>query len=97
MSRENVIKHTTDGALLFWCPACNRAHGVNTTWSWNGDNRLPTFRPSVLVEYNGSDAGVDGAPPKSCHSFVTNGKIEYLADCTHELAGQTVNLVGWPN
>lgn len=27
-----------------------------------------------------------------CHSFVTDGKIEFLGDCTHELAGQTVPL-----
>lgn len=27
-----------------------------------------------------------------CHSFVTNGSIEFLSDCTHELAGETVPL-----
>lgn len=27
-----------------------------------------------------------------CHSFVTDGRIQYLADCTHALAGQTVDL-----
>lgn len=27
-----------------------------------------------------------------CHSYVTNGKIQYLSDCTHELAGKTVDL-----
>jgi hypothetical protein len=27
-----------------------------------------------------------------CHSFVTDGKIQYLSDCTHELAGQTIVL-----
>lgn len=27
-----------------------------------------------------------------CHSFVTDGKIQYLSDCTHELAGQTVEI-----
>lgn len=27
-----------------------------------------------------------------CHSFVTDGKIQYLGDCTHALAGQTVEL-----
>lgn len=30
--------------------------------------------------------------PTICHSFVTNGSIQYLNDCTHELAGQTVEL-----
>lgn len=27
-----------------------------------------------------------------CHSFVRDGKIEFLSDCTHALAGQTVEL-----
>lgn len=27
-----------------------------------------------------------------CHSFVREGRIEFLSDCTHELAGQTVDL-----
>lgn len=31
-----------------------------------------------------------------CHSFVTNGRIQFLNDCTHALAGQTVDLPDWP-
>jgi len=27
-----------------------------------------------------------------CHSFVTDGKIQFLDDCTHHLTGQTVEL-----
>ena len=27
-----------------------------------------------------------------CHSFVTDGRIQFLGDCTHSLAGQTVDL-----
>ena len=27
-----------------------------------------------------------------CHSFVTDGKIQFLSDCTHALAGQTVEI-----
>lgn len=27
-----------------------------------------------------------------CHSFVTDGQIQFLGDCTHGLAGQTVPL-----
>lgn len=27
-----------------------------------------------------------------CHSFVTDGKIQFLSDCSHELTGQTVEL-----
>ncbi|WP_223630229.1 DUF6527 family protein [Pseudomonas atacamensis] len=32
---------------------------------------------------------------KVCHSFVTDGRIQFLGDCTHGLAGQTVNLSDW--
>lgn len=32
---------------------------------------------------------------KVCHSFVTDGCIQYLGDCTHRLAGQTVDLPAW--
>lgn len=28
-----------------------------------------------------------------CHTFVRGGKIEFLNDCTHELAGKTVAMV----
>lgn len=28
----------------------------------------------------------------TCHSFVTDGRIQFLGDCTHSLAGQTVDL-----
>lgn len=31
-----------------------------------------------------------------CHSFVTDGRIQFLTDSTHELAGQTVDLPEWP-
>jgi hypothetical protein len=33
--------------------------------------------------------------PTICHSFVTDGKIQYLSDCTHDLAGQTIELIDW--
>lgn len=28
-----------------------------------------------------------------CHSFVRDGRIEFLGDCTHELAGNTVDML----
>lgn len=32
-----------------------------------------------------------------CHSFVRDGRIQFLGDCTHALAGQTVDLPEWGN
>jgi len=91
--------HDGKEGLIFWCPGCNMAHSIRTNpdgWGYNGNPNAPTFTPSVLVTYNGLNAGIDGAPPAVCHSFVTDGKIQFLSDCTHSLAGVTVPLAEWP-
>lgn len=31
-------------------------------------------------------------PDKRCHSFIKDGKMQFLADSTHELSGKTVEL-----
>jgi hypothetical protein len=75
------------------------------SWQFNGDYDRPTFSPSVLVRGHAverDDTGRwtgewlrDGAGnPIStvCHSFVRDGQIQFLGDCTHPLAGQTVPL-----
>lgn len=97
------------GDLLIWhCPGCRRAHSIRAReltaagehdgpgWSWNGDAQRPTFSPSVLVSYDGADAGRDGAPPAVCHSFVVDGAMQFLGDCTHAQAGKTVAIPAWP-
>jgi hypothetical protein len=100
---SNKLRNSTDNGLMFWCTGCNSPHqikhgaGSGPRWGWNGDAERPTFVPSVLVTYDGTDAGVEGAPPAVCHSFVTDGRIQYLGDCTHSLANQTVDLADWPD
>jgi len=72
--------------VLFGCNGCDEWHGIDPSrWTWNSNLDLPTFSPSVLVRY-GDD--------RRCHSFVRDGQIQYLGDCTHALAGQTVDLPG---
>lgn len=65
-------------------------------WSWNGSASRPTFMPSVLVSYDGADAGHGDAPPAICHSFVVDGQMHFQSDCTHALAGKTVPIPAWP-
>jgi len=108
MLMSRILRKATGGRLIWWCPGCNRAHAVRITalsdpaedfgpgWSWNADTEQPTFAPSVLVTYNGADAGQDSAPPAVCHSFVQEGQMKFLGDCTHALAGQTVPIPPWP-
>jgi hypothetical protein len=38
-----------------------------------------------------------GAKKMVCHSFIRDGLIQFLADCTHELAGKIVPLTDVPN
>jgi len=85
-------------------PVVSRPPGsVGPTWGWNGDVERPTFTPSLLVrgtvpltqaQLDAYDRG-EGLPtpiPRVCHSFIRDGRIEFLSDCTHALAGQTVDL-----
>lgn len=32
-----------------------------------------------------------------CHSFIRDGQWQFLTDCTHALAGQTVDIPDWPH
>lgn len=80
--------------------------GAGPRWSYNGNPDAPTFTPSILVrtghfvEPQGKHCDKSGDPEwpcdcKRCHSFVTDGRIQFLSDCTHALAGQTVPLPDW--
>lgn len=95
------------GGLMFKCPGCGYSHVVHIdghgwagpTWSFNGDGDRPTFTPSVLVTsgraVDPSFVREEGDPPEVCHSFITDGRIQFLNDCDHALAGQTVDLPDW--
>ncbi len=91
----NCKNETYDGQFLFFCPGCGCCHYVNTkpgngpVWNFNGDVDKPTVSPSLLVTMpNRTTIGVTDI----CHSFIKEGKIQYLSDCTHHLAGQTIDL-----
>lgn len=101
--RAVLMKSHTE-RIAFRCPGCRSQHvcSVNgdNTWQWNGNLDRPTLSPSVNVTYNGADAGQDRgdgrlAPPAVCHSFVTDGRIQFLGDCTHHLTGRTVDIPAW--
>lgn len=95
---SRILRSASGDQLLWRCPGCNRPHAVRYGpggWTWEGGAERPTFNPSVLVKYDGADAGRDGAPPAVCHSFVREGRMIFLADCTHALAGQTVPIPPW--
>lgn len=87
--------------------------GGSPNWNWNGNVDRPTITPSILVTSGhyaphfkpGSDCWCtwedkDEFPEMKCHrchTFVTDGRIAFLSDCTHELAGQTVDIPDLPS
>ena len=60
-----------------------KREGTNA-WTWNGDTEKPTLKPSVLTSYPNRFI---------CHSFINDGKVQFLSDCTHELVNQTLDLL----
>lgn len=85
----------------FFCPGCKCHHGISTiepgpVWNWNGSVDLPTFTPSLLVRMgprcDENGLAIPDSPKRVCHSFITDGRIQFLDDCTHELAGKTVDM-----
>jgi hypothetical protein len=78
-----------------------------SVWEFNGDFDRPTIRESVLVRsghyapdnegvcwcsYHAEHPDASGFRCVRCHSYVTDGRIEFLPDSSHALAGRTVEL-----
>ena len=74
------------GAYVFFCPGCETPIRLKG-WEFNGNAEQPTFSPSVLTT----------AGSHRCHSFIRDGKIQFLDDCTHAFAGKTVDLPDIPD
>jgi hypothetical protein len=83
-AEEILTSMGNHGGYLIYCPGCKSHHVFDTRWTFNGDFEKPTFSPSMLVNQH--------RPESRCHSFVTDGKIQFLSDCFHDLAGKTVEL-----
>jgi hypothetical protein len=88
-------------ALAFICPACKENEGtglhilsVNSeekkpSWNWDGFIETPTLEPSILTR------GADGFV---CHSYLRDGKFEFLSDCTHSMVNmKNVELPDLPD
>lgn len=92
------------GLYYFACPSGGHYHYIPTQhpqgngamWGFNGDVDKPTFSPSILMKTGKhADPQFDDEGYKIseiCHSFVRDGWITFLDDCTHGLKGQTVEL-----
>lgn len=104
-----IVRVNGDRAAL-WCPACDNLHVISLGARGWGIQREYTDRPTITpsIKVGGVQWPTDSAfhkpkhhvePGQSivCHSFVTDGSWQFLGDCTHDLAGQTVPCVPIPD
>lgn len=88
-----------DGDYVFYCLGCKSLHqfsdktsqseGAKWTFDLNMEN--PTLSPSYLLWHDHPTT----KKRYTCHSFIRDGKIQYLSDCSHDYKGQTVELPAW--
>ncbi|MBI1373587.1 MAG: anaerobic dehydrogenase [Phycisphaera sp.] len=93
--RRMLTEHGCE-QFWFWCPGCKCYHEFQTKcganghgpeWQFDGNVDKPTFAPSLLVNPR--------HPEARCHLFLRAGRLQFLNDCHHHLAGQTVDLVAF--
>lgn len=95
MSKLHVVKDDAP-VVHYWfrCPGCLESHHFSTPrWQFDGNLEAPTFRPSL--RYPGHRKVGNPTLLGECHLYLTAGRIEFLQDCSHALAGQTVDLPVW--
>jgi hypothetical protein len=84
----NLIRLSKQGHVIYWCFGCRQYHGCDTLqenknggkWEWNGSFENPSLKPSIRF-YN-----------PDCHHHVTDGKIVYHSDCSHDFQNQEVSM-----
>lgn len=95
MKLMTIAREGQTVGYAFFCPGCEEVHAYytvnwrnNPVWAFNGNLEKPTFTPSLLFQE---------PPTKRCHLFMTGGVIQFLADSSHKLAGQSVEIPEWPH
>lgn len=93
------IRQLSSGWVSFHCPACGYGHAVpvngttakdstgkDVSWEWNNNLELPTLKPSIMV----NRVAFPGYP--KCHIIITDGKLHFMGDCSHDLKGKVVEM-----
>lgn len=105
MKLKNVHPEGRDSMWYFYCPGCEEIHGFRVEpspgkgpiWSFDGNTERPTFNPSLLRRAGPYiEVGRELISQSICHLFLHNGRLQFLGDSTHKLAGQTVDLPDLP-
>lgn len=81
-----------DTARPTFTPSLLITTGCQTARHRPGDNCWCSYNAEEVAKGN------QPAPFKCgrCHLFLTDGKLQFLGDCTHDMANQTVDLPDLP-
>ena len=100
-------KYWPHGGYGHWCPGCHSGHEINVDqpnssgakWTFNNNRYTPTFSPSINMQVNpkGHIHYQPDVESTVCHYFIREGQIQFLGDCTHALAGKTVEMPDIPD
>lgn len=89
--------NSASGGHYAWaihCPGCKFFHLFDARWTFNGNMEKPTFTPSMNATKDWPKwHPEEGKPKEICHSYVTDGQIKFLDDCTHASKGLTLDLL----
>lgn len=98
MAKASIYRNRQE-LIRIKCPGCDHVletdENSNPHWKFNNNFESPSFIPSLLVKtgkYVDPKFEDDDNLSSVCHSFIRDGKIEFLNDSTHHLSGQTVEL-----
>jgi len=93
---SHTITHGNPGATWNWNGDIDKPSFTPSILAKQGHYAYNEPRDKCWCTYN-KDHPNDPSPftCQHCHSFITDGRIQFLSDCTHELAGQTVDLPAW--
>lgn len=87
LKREGIVAVSEDRLTLgWWCEGCNHLSTVSLApgrWTWNGDVNKPTVKASYRAywsEQKGAAGKVTRPEITRCHTWLTDGVVEYLPD-----------------
>lgn len=78
------------GVLSHWCPACDARHVLHMrlgALEWDHNPKAPSFSQDIRQQVG----------DVICSYRITQGRVQFLPDATHILAGRTVDLPVYPH
>ena len=70
---------------------------VNTRWDTRSE--AARARAEAFKQEHGRHPTLEEVPSDAkhiCHTFIRDGRVQFLGDCTHQFAGQTLDLPDLP-